>query len=222
MDLVDLLEVRRQGLVLNTEAKVAPYGDTVLAAHGDDRGSVVRGDLPVSHERGGRERRSQRQDYDETIGRTLIDPEPPQNATQKKEDRSLSTVPSEGLGRPRERPRRDGATVVGGEILQGQVALTDMVGRGPVLVFLPSRFSVRVCRPRGHRDGDLDVLRVRKMSFRGKNPKVSPREAWSVKGRRDRGGGESGSGTRPDVGSLQFERGVHLERCRDNDERPLL
>ena len=54
MDLVDLLEVRRQGLVLNTEAKVAPYGDTVLAAHGDDRGTVVRGDLPVSRERGGR------------------------------------------------------------------------------------------------------------------------------------------------------------------------
>ena len=86
----------------------------------------------------------------------------PPNATQKKEDRSLSTVPNEGLGRPRERPRRGGATVEGGEILQGQVALTDMVGRGPVLVFLPSRFSVRVCRPRAHRDGDLDVFRVRK------------------------------------------------------------
>lgn len=84
MDLVDLLEVRRQGLVLNTEAKVAPYGDTVLAAHGDDRGSVVRGDLPVSHERGGRERRSQRQDYYETIGRTLIDPEPPQTQRRKR------------------------------------------------------------------------------------------------------------------------------------------
>ena len=162
MDLVDLLEVRRQGLVLNTEAKVAPYGDTVLAAHGDDRGSVVRGDLPVKWERGDWERRSQRQDYDETIGRTLIDPETPPNATQKKEDRSLSTVPNEGLGRPRERPRRGGATVEGGEILQGQVALTDRVGRGPVLVFLPSRFSVRVCRPRAHRDGDLDDFRVRK------------------------------------------------------------
>ena len=43
--LVDLLEVGRERLVLNTEAKVATNGDAFLAAHRDDRSAVVLGNL---------------------------------------------------------------------------------------------------------------------------------------------------------------------------------
>ena len=62
------------------------------------------------------------------------------------------------------------------------------------------------------------------MSFRGKIQRFRP--GGSERERKARsGGGESGPGTRPDVGSLQFERGVHLEgvvittsgHCYDKD-----